>query len=60
MTQKFTKLEVAEHLRTGADARLYLEACAEEGPGDGGLVRAALSGIARAVNQKKSLSTEFS
>ena len=51
MTQeKFTKWEVTEHLRTGEDACLYLEACAEEDPGDGSLIRAALSDIARAGN----------
>ena len=32
------------------DFRLYLEACAEEDPGDGSLIRAALNDIARAQN----------
>ena len=41
---------MAEHLRTKEDARLYLEACAEEDPGDGSLIRAALNDIARAQN----------
>ena len=41
---------VSEHLRTREDARLYLEACAEEDPGDGSLIRAALNDIARAQN----------
>lgn len=41
---------MTEHLRTGKDARLYLEACAEEDPGDGSLIRAALGDIARAGN----------
>ena len=51
MTQeKYTKWEVTQHFRTGKDARLYLEACAEEDPGNGSLIRAALSDIARAGN----------
>ncbi len=50
MTERFTKWDAAEHLGTGEDARLYLEACAEEDPGDGSLIRAALNDIARARN----------
>ena len=48
MTETFTKWQVTEHLRTREDARLYLQACAEEDPGDGSLIRAALNDIARA------------
>ena len=48
MTEKFTRWDVTEHLRTREDARLYQEACAEEDPGDGSLIRAALNDIARA------------
>lgn len=33
-----------------AQCPIYLEACAEEDPGDGSLVRAALNDIARARN----------
>lgn len=50
MAETFTRWEVTEHLRTKEDARLYLEACAEEDPGDGSLIRAALNDIARAQN----------
>ena len=50
MTEAFTRWEVTEHLRSVEDARLYLEACAEEDPGDGSLIRAALNDIARAGN----------
>ena len=50
MTKSFTKWDVTEHLRTHEDARLYLEACAEEDPGDGSLICAALNDIARAGN----------
>ena len=53
MTERFTKWEVTEHLRTREDARLYLEACAEEDPGDGSLIRAALNDIARAGNMSR-------
>ena len=50
MTEKFTRWDVTEHLRTREDVRLYLEACADEDPGDGSLIRAALNDIARAKN----------
>ena len=48
MAETFTKWKVTEHLRTREDACLYLQACAEEDPGDGSLIRAALNDIARA------------
>ena len=47
MAEAFTKWDVTEHLQTKEDMRLYLEACADEDPGDGSLIRAALSDIAR-------------
>ena len=50
MTETFTKWDAAEHLGTREDTRLYLEACAEEDPGDGSLIRAALNDVARAGN----------
>ena len=50
MTETFTKWDAAEHLRTREDARLYVQACAEEDPGDGSLIRAALNDVARAGN----------
>ena len=53
MTETFTKWDAAGHLRTREDARLYLEACAEEDPGDGSLIRAALNDIARADNMSR-------
>ncbi|MHB8763986.1 MAG: addiction module antidote protein [Deferrisomatales bacterium] len=40
--------DAAEHLKTEEDIVLYFEACLEEDPGDGSLVRAALGDIARA------------
>ncbi len=53
MNETFTKWDAAEHLRTSEDMRLYLEACAEEDPGDGSLIRAALNDIARAGNMSR-------
>ena len=53
MTETFTKWDVTEHLRTREDACLYLEACAEEDPGDGSLIRSALNDIARAGNMSQ-------
>ena len=53
MSEGFTKWDVTEHLRNREDARLYLEACAEEDPGDGSLIRAALNDIARAGNMSQ-------
>lgn len=44
----FHRWDAAETLRTDEDAALYFEACLEEDPGDGSLVRAALGDIARA------------
>lgn len=50
MNEKITlkKWDVTEHLETDRDRVLYLNACLEEDPGDGSLVRAALNDIARA------------
>ena len=53
MSEAFSSWDAAEHLRTREDARLYLEACAEEDPGDGSLIRAALNDIARAGNMSR-------
>ena len=53
MTETFTRWDVTDHLRTEEDARLYFEAAAEEDLGDGRLIRAALSDIARAGNMSQ-------
>lgn len=50
MSEQFSKWDAAEHLRTREDTRLYLQACADEDPGDGTLIRAALNDVARAGN----------
>ena len=53
MTETFSRWDAAEEPRTPEDARLYLAACAEEDPGDGSLIRAALSDLARAGNMTR-------
>ena len=53
MTKTFTRWDVTDCLRTEEDVRLYLETAAEENLGDGRLIRAALSDIARAGNMSQ-------
>ena len=50
MTEQFTRWDPAQHLKSLEDIRDYLDACTDEDPGDGRLIRAALSDIARAKN----------
>lgn len=45
---KLNKWDVVDHLETDEDMALYLDACVEDDPGDGSLIRAALGDIARA------------
>ena len=45
---KLKKWDVVEQIKTDEDMALYLDACMEEDPGDGSLIRAALGDIARA------------
>ena len=53
MSETFTRWDVTDDLHMEEDIRLYLEACAEEDPGDGSLIRAALNDIARAQNMSQ-------
>ncbi len=53
MSETFTRWDITDHLHTKEDVCLYLEACAEEDPGDGSLIRAALNDIARAQNMSR-------
>ncbi|MDE2867807.1 MAG: putative addiction module antidote protein [Chloroflexota bacterium] len=53
MAETFTHWDAADHLQSKEDLRLYLEACADEDPGDGSLIRAALNDIARAQNMSQ-------
>lgn len=50
MAETFTRWDAANYLSTKEDVRFYLEAAAEEDPGDGSLIRAALSDVARTRN----------
>ena len=53
MAETFSLWDAADHLRSKEDMRLYLEACVEEDPGDGSLIRAALNDIARSQNMSQ-------
>ena len=48
MTEKFTKYDTAEHLKTNADMAAYLDACLEEAGDDPAFIAHALGIIARA------------
>ena len=48
MAEKFTRWDPVDNLKTEEDMALYLDACLDEDPGDGSLVRAALNDVARA------------
>jgi probable addiction module antidote protein len=48
MTENFSRYDAADYLKTEEDMALYLDACIEEDPGDGSLIRTALGSIARA------------
>jgi len=48
MSERFSRWDPAEDLKTPEDMRLYFDACLQEDPGDGSLIRAALGDIARA------------
>lgn len=48
MTEKFSRWDAADDLRTEQDMVAYFAICLEDDPGDGSLIRAALGDIARA------------
>jgi probable addiction module antidote protein len=48
MAEKFTQWDPVDHLTTEEDMAIYLEACLDDDPGDGSLIRAALNDISRA------------
>ena len=51
MAEKYKRWDAVEELvHNPEDSALYLEACVEEDPGDGSLIRTALNDIARAQN----------
>lgn len=47
-TEQFIRWDPVDDLKTDEDVALYFQACVDEDPGDGSLVRAALGDIARA------------
>lgn len=51
MTEKFSRYDAADHLRTEEEIALYLEAVMEEG--DPALIAAALGDVARARNMSQ-------
>ncbi len=53
MAEAFSEWDATRELRTEEDIRLYLEACADEDPGDGSLIRAALNDIARTESMSR-------
>ena len=50
MRGEYRRWDAAEYIRNEEEARLYLEACAEQDPGDGSLIRVALGDIVRVRN----------
>ena len=48
MTEPLTRFDTVDYLKSPEDMAAYLDACFEEDPGDGSLIRAALNDIARA------------
>lgn len=53
MNEKFSRWDATDYFRTEEDIRLYFDACIEEDPGDGSLIRTALGDIARARGMTK-------
>jgi probable addiction module antidote protein len=53
MAEKFTRWDAADHLKTEEDINAYFEACLDDDPGDGSLIRAALGDIAKARNMSR-------
>lgn len=53
MAEKFTRWDAVDYLKTEEDMVLYLDACLDEDPGDGSLIRAALNDVARAKGMSR-------
>ena len=53
MNAAFSKWDVADGWRSASDLELYFQACIDADEGDGSLIRAALSDIARARGMNK-------
>lgn len=52
-SENFTRWDPADDLTTEEDMALYFQACVDEDPGDGSLVREALGDIARARGRRQ-------
>ena len=50
LPEGYTVWDPVNYIEDEEDARLYLEACAEEDPGNGSLIRSALRDVTRAQN----------
>ena len=48
MTEQFIRFDTADYVKNPSEMAALLDACFDEDPGDGSLIRAALSDIARA------------
>lgn len=48
MSKQLNTFDTVDYLKTPEEMAAYLDACFEEDPGDGSLIRAALNDIARA------------
>lgn len=48
MAEKFTRYDTADYLKSDEEMVAYLDACIDDDPGDGSLIRVALGTIARA------------
>lgn len=53
MAERFSRWDSADYLKTEEDITLYFDACVEEDPGDGSLIRLALGDISRARGMSK-------
>lgn len=53
MNTEFSKLDIAEHLKTPQEMAIYLDACIEESNGDAAFIAKALGDIARAQGMTK-------
>ncbi len=50
MTERFTRWDAADYLKSDEEIQAYLEACIDEDTGDGRTIAAGLGAIARARN----------
>ena len=50
---KLTEWDSAKYLKTEEDIALYFQACLDDDPGDGSLIRTGLGNIARARNMSQ-------